>query len=143
MTASELASLATAAYGAQWQSALAREMRIALRTVQRWAADGIPKDATASAVRVFLVGRARIKVAKPAAGADDDARDDLAFAECQPVIAALIGAGQDAGFHEAEILTAVLSITTGRMADGAGIPATVETLKQAIAGLKDLQRAAS
>jgi len=139
MSPSDLASLAAAAYGPQWQSALAREMKIALRTVQRWAADGIPKAATAAGVRAFLVDRARIKITGPAADADDEARDDLAFAECEPVIAALLGSGQDAGFHEAEILAAILSIAVGRMADGAGIPATIETLKQAIAGLKDLR----
>jgi hypothetical protein len=139
MDAAELASLATAAYGTQWQSAFAREMQIALRTVQRWAADGIPKVATAAGVRAFLTERARLKIAGPAAGADDDARDDLAFAECEPVIAALIGAGQDAGFHEAEILAAILSITVGRMAGGAGIAATIEALKQAITGLKEMR----
>ncbi|WP_375455633.1 hypothetical protein [uncultured Methylobacterium sp.] len=137
MTASDLASLASAAYGPQWQSALSREMRIALRTVQRWAADGIPKAATAAGIRAFLTDRARIKLAGPVSGADGDARDDAAFAECEPVVAALIGAGEDAGFHEAEILAAVLSIVIGRMADGAGIPATVSTLRQVIDGLKE------
>ena len=136
MTAADLASLASAAYGPQWQSTLSRDMRVALRTVQRWAADGIPKATTAAGVRAFLADRARIKLTGPAAGADDDARDDLAFAECEPVVAALIGAGEDAEFHEAEILAAVLSIVIGRMADGAGIPATISTLRQAIDGLK-------
>lgn len=139
MTPTELARLASAAYGQQWQSALSRDMRINLRSIQRWASDGIPKVETANGIRAFLVARARTKIDPPPAGATADQRDDWAFDECEPHIAALISAGTAAGLHEAEILAALLSIVTGRMADGAGIPAAIETLRQVIEGLKALR----
>ncbi len=51
--------LAESAYGHMWQSALARDMDLNVRTVQRWAVDGIPKDATADRVRAFIGERRR------------------------------------------------------------------------------------
>ena len=68
LTAAELHSLASASYGARWQSPLAREMGIALRTVQRWAAGGVHKPATAEGVRRFLEERRLARIAPPPTG---------------------------------------------------------------------------
>lgn len=52
MRAADLQSLASAVYGSRWQSQLSREMGVALRTVQRWARDGIDKPAKAGKARI-------------------------------------------------------------------------------------------
>ena len=58
MTAAELNDLARAVFGERWQSALSRELGVPLRTVQRWAAEGIPKKIVADAVW-FAIMKAR------------------------------------------------------------------------------------
>lgn len=42
MTPDQLSHIATIIYGERWQSALARDLEINIRTVQRWAQGGAP-----------------------------------------------------------------------------------------------------
>lgn len=135
MTASDLASLASAIYGPRWQSAFARDFDTALRTVQRWARDGIDKPATAGAVRRFLEERARLRISPPPADGYSD-RDDDAYDEFRPRVEALAQAGEAAGWHPAEAVTAILAVTVDMMRAGAGDEATVETLEATIAAVR-------
>ena len=57
LSATELDKLASAAFGPQWQSALARDRGVSVRTVQRWAQDGIAKPETAEAINAYLTTR--------------------------------------------------------------------------------------
>lgn len=57
LTATELEELASKAFGPNWQSALARDRGVAVRTVQRWAKDGIAKPETAEAIHAYLTTR--------------------------------------------------------------------------------------
>lgn len=57
LSATELDKLAGAAFGPQWQSALARDRGVSVRTVQRWARDGIAKPETAEAIHAYLTTR--------------------------------------------------------------------------------------
>ena len=134
LTAAELQSLATAIYGSRWQSAFARDRSIALRTVSRWARDGIEKPATAAAVRDFLEERRRTALDPPASD-DPDERDDQARDLVEPRVEALLSASAAVGWHDAEILGGLLGAVVDRMVDGAGVPAARETLRQTIAQL--------
>ncbi len=58
----EIADLASRVYGPGWQSALARDRGVAIRTVQRWAKDGIAKPETAEAIRAYLQSRTVVSV---------------------------------------------------------------------------------
>lgn len=130
MTPSDLQSMASAVYGARWQSQLSRDMGVALRTVQRWARDGIEKPATAEGVRRFLEERRVARMAAPPPGttADDD-RDDACRDAIEPAIAAVLAAAQDVGWHEGEAAVAILATVADRMRDRAGAAVTIETLR--------------
>ncbi len=136
MTPRDLQSMASAVYGARWQSQISRDMGVALRTVQRWARDGIEKTATAEGVRRFLEERRVARMAPPPHGttADDD-RDDACRDAIEPPITALLAAARDVGWHEGEALVAILAASVDRMRESAGTPATIETLRAAIAAL--------
>lgn len=132
----ELRSLAAPIYGNHgWQVRLARDFGVAVRTSQRWAADGIANAETARRVRKFLQERARAQVEAPPADGYSD-RDDDAYDEFRPRIEALVAAGVTAGWHPAEVLTAILAVTVDQMRENAGIPATLETVKQAMDSLR-------
>jgi len=137
VTPSTLHSIASAVYGARWQSRLSRDMGVALRTVQRWARDGIEKTATAEGVRRFLEERRVARLAPPPAGATDrDDRDDACRDAIEPPITALLAAARDVGWHEGEVLVAILAASVDRMREAAGTPVTIETLRAAIEALK-------
>lgn len=129
--------MASAIYGARWQSQMARDFGVAVRTVQRWARDGIEKPTTADSVKRFLEERRVARMAPPQVGstAADD-RDDACRDAIEPALTAMIAAATDVGWHPAESLTATLAATADRMRAAAGTPATIETLKSVIAALK-------
>jgi hypothetical protein len=137
MTPSDIQSLASAVYGARWQSQLSRDMGVALRTVQRWARDGIEKTATAEGVRRFLEERRVARMAPPPEGttAEDD-RDDACRDAIEPPITAILAAAQDVGWHEGESLVAMLAAIIDRMRRSAGAPAAIATLRSAIEAVK-------
>lgn len=137
MTPSDLQSLAASVYGARWQSQLGRDMGIALRTVQRWARDGIDKTATAEGVRRFLEERRIARIAAPPDGTTDaDDRDDACRDAIEPAIQSVLAAAGDIGWHRAEAQAAALGSILDDMASCDGIPATIETLRGVISDLK-------
>lgn len=134
MTSAEFHSLASTVYGARWQSQLSRDMGIALRTIQRWARDGIDKTATAEGVRRFLEERRVSRMAYPPEGTTpEDDRDDACYEAVRPSIMAIMAAATDIGWSEAETLTAILSTIVEHMR--AGDEATATTLRAAVTAL--------
>lgn len=133
LSASNLSALAQPIYGLRWQSALAREMDVAVRTVQRWARDGIDRPATADAVRRFLEERARAIIPAPPEGVD---RDNAAYDMVRPRIDALVRTAEAAGWHPAEVLTGAICATADLMREGAGAAAAIETVKSVLESLK-------
>lgn len=136
MTPSELHSIASACYGARWQSQLARDMGVSLRNIQRWARDGIAKPATAEGVRRFLEERRISRIAAPPEGSTPDQnRDDACYEALRPGVLALLAAASDIGWHPAEAWVAVLAVTVDAMRDGAGDDATLDVLRQVVQSL--------
>ncbi|UOK73031.1 hypothetical protein [Ancylobacter polymorphus] len=135
LTPGDLASLASAAYGPRWQSPFARDFCVPLRTVQRWARDGIGKPSTANAARSFLIERARLRIEPPPPIGEEE-RDDHAYDEMRPHIEALVRVGGAAGWHAAEVLAAILAVTVDLMSEGAGEEATARTLDDVLAALR-------
>lgn len=118
---------------ARWQSQLGRDMKIALRTIQRWSRDGIDKTATAEGVRRFLEERRIARLPAPPAGSTpNDDRDDACYEAIAPSIGAVTAAARDVGWTDAETLTAILAVAVDGMIDAAGERATIETLRMAI-----------
>jgi hypothetical protein len=109
MTPAALAALASSAYGPNWQSPLAREMSVGLRTVQRWARDGIARPATAAAVRRFIEERRTTALPAPP---DDPAADRTAAARAAvaPSVLATAAAAEAAGWPRDEACEAIAAV---------------------------------
>lgn len=132
-----LYALATPVYGPEWQSALARERGVNVRTVQRWAKDGIAKPETAIGIVSYLRSRRIVDLPSPPPSDDPHERDDEAHLAMPGVLDTIIDAGRAVGWHEAELLAATLSYVIDRMVAGAGAPATIETLQAGMAQLRE------
>lgn len=135
MTPTDLGNLASSIWGPEWQTPLSRERGIAIRTVQRWAKEGIPRATTALAILAYLKSRRVIDIPMPEALEDAD-RDDEANVAMVPIVASIIDAGRAVGWHDAELLCALMAATVDRMVDGAGIPAALDVLDQAASQLR-------
>jgi hypothetical protein len=148
VTPAQFQFLASAVYGPRWQSAFARDwagaragvVKNTLRNVQRWARDGVASAATAEAIRRYLEERriARIAAA-PDGSTPADVRDDACRAAVEPGLSALLAAGVDGGWAEPELLAVGLAAIVDRMRVGAGIPATIVTLRATVRALEAMR----
>lgn len=132
MTAAELAALASQCYGQRWQSALARDMNVNVRTVQRWKTDGIEKQATADNVRRFLTERRVVTIPPPDLALSEDERDDACYDAMEPVVSAMARAADDQGWHPAEVWVAILAIASDNIYRIGGKSAARETIQQVL-----------
>lgn len=132
MPAAELAALASQCYGQRWQSALARDMDVNVRTVQRWARDGIDRPATADSVRRFLTERRVIAIPSPDPALPEEERDDACYTAMEPVVSAVAQAADEQGWHPAEVWVAILAVAADNIYRIGGKGAAVETVQQAI-----------
>lgn len=137
MTAADLAALASQCYGQRWQSPLSREMNVNVRTVQRWARDGIEKVATADNVRRFLMDRRVVSIPSPDATLSEAERDDACYDAIEAPLSVLASAADDQGWHPAEIWVAVLAIAADNIYRIAGKSAAAETIQQALDNMAD------
>lgn len=137
LTPSELAALASQSYGPYWQSALARDLSINTRTVQRWAVDGIGRKAMADNVRRFLHERRVVVIPPPDASMSEDERDEACHEGLEPAVIALASAAAQHGWNPAEIWVAIVAIAAENICDIAGSPAAVDVLNQTIAAIQD------
>jgi len=137
MSHADLHSLASSVYGARWQSQMSRDMGVNLRTVQRWAASGIERLATAEGVRRFLEERRIARIAHPPAGAStSDDRDEACRDALQPAVDALLAAMRDAGWREAECVTALLAASVDAVRQTGGDAAAAALLREAADSLE-------
>ncbi|MCX7898575.1 MAG: hypothetical protein N2444_00540 [Methylocystis sp.] len=135
MNPDELKTLASVVYGPCWQSALSRDMGVALRTVQRWAQRGVSKQATAEGVRRFLDARRVSRVTPPPEGSIDE-RDDACAAAMKPGVIAILCAARNAGWSTSEACAAMLSIIVDEMISGDEYVATLSILNGALASVE-------
>lgn len=144
ISASQLHSLAGAVYGARWQSQMARDMGIALRTVQRWASHGIDKTPTADSVRRFLEGRRVSRISGPPEDSTpDDDRDRECHDSLAPAVQALVAAATDVGWSSDEALIAVMNATIDLMERQWGAELTLATLREVVVSFEGDQTIAA
>ena len=146
MTPGELHILASSVYGPAWQSPLARDMGVALRSVQRWASphgDGVTKTATAESIRRFLDERRLARLPAPPEGTDPNRdedtpfRDDAAYNAMEPPLRALLATAVDRGWNRAEAEVAMLNVLAELMRESTGTASTIETLREAARALHE------
>lgn len=131
MTPAELRASGEALFGYGWQSKLARHFSVADRTVRRWVAGEAPvPEGIATAIRDMMAMR------PPGGSTAEQDRDAAAALALAPHLDRLATLAERAGWHPAEVVTATMEWAVSRSADGAGIPAAIETLRQALEALK-------
>ena len=111
LTATQLEELASEAFGPNWQSALARDRCVAVRTVQRWAKDGIAKPETAGAIRAYLLSRTVVSLpAKPDRGPHNEILDTA----MSNIVEDITQAGRAVGWTEQEAHRALQNVINPR-----------------------------
>lgn len=116
-------------YGAQTKAA--RHFSVDGRTVRKWVGGerGIPPGVMAEI-------RAMLDIAPPAGDLTDDERDNACYAAVAPLITDTITRAVAAGWHPAEVSTAILERVVLEIRQGAGTAQAIEILKKAASALK-------
>ena len=121
----ELERLGALLFGYGWKARLADVLDVNRKTVSRWISDGDVAPWAADRLR------AMVSIAPPPGTSDDDDRDDACQDALEPELTRLMQMAVDAGWHPAEITTAILALTVAEIADKAGPAAALEILSQA------------
>lgn len=108
-----------------WKGASASALEINRKTVSRWLADDLVPDWAAERMRAMA------HIAPPPGSTADEDRDDACADAIEGDLSRLVELATDAGWHRAEIVAAMLSLTVSDMLDHAGPGATIEALNQA------------
>lgn len=116
-------------YGAQTKAA--RHFSVDGRTIRRWVGGerGIPASVMAEL-------RAMLDIAPPAGDLTDEQRDDACYAAIDPLITDTLTRAAAAGWHPAEVSTAILERVVLEIRQGAGTAQAIEILKKAASALK-------
>lgn len=124
MTGDEFHVLGSRVWGRGYQARIAEALRVDDRQVRRWRSGATP------------ISRERIEQIKAlASDAEEQKRlEDAAYAYAAPQVDAIVAGALD--HHEADVLAGILSRAVEVMRDRAGVPATIETLRQTIEALK-------
>lgn len=131
MTRDETERHAALLFGYGWKAQLAEALEVNRKTVSRWiAADETPEWA---ADRL----REMVSIAPPAGSTWDEDRDDACAEAVEPRLTELVNMAEAAGWHRAEIVTALLALTVSDIRSHAGTDAAREILRQAIEALND------
>lgn len=133
MNRDELERLGALLFGFAWKSRLADVLDINRKTVSRWIAD----DAVAQWAADRL--RAMAHIAPPPGTTDADDRDDACADAVEGDLSRLVLLATDAGWHRAEVMTAILSLTITDMVTHAGPGTTVDLLRQAVAQIEQVE----
>lgn len=118
-----------------WQTRAAQHFQVNDRTVRAWISGRNPvPEGVARELRAMVA-----ILPPPQDTTSEDDRDEAMRAALHPALDRMTGEYERAGWHEAEILAATLDYTVGRMIDGAGTAATVETLEAAARSVRAIK----
>lgn len=129
MTRDEMERLGALLFGYGWKSALADHMDINRKTVSRWIADDAVPGWAADRLR------AMVAIAPPPGSTADQDRDDACQDAMEPELTRIVHMAEGAGWHRAEIITAILALAVSDIRLHAGAEAAAEILREAIAAL--------
>lgn len=126
----ELERIGTLLFGYSWKSRMADALEINRKTISRWIAD--------DAVAAWAVTRLRTmaNIAPPPGSSSDDDRDDACQDAIEPEVSRIVDMAVAAGWHRAEIITALLALLIADLRLRAGDPAVIEVLQQAIEAVR-------
>lgn len=127
----ELERLGALLFGYAWKSRLAAALDINRKTVSRWIADDNVAPWAASRLR------AMVAIAPPPGTTDADDRDDACQDAIEPDLTRLVNLAEDAGWHRAEIATAIVALVLADLRSLAGDAATLAFLDDARGAVVD------
>lgn len=128
----EFSTLAARLWGYGWQTKAARHLEVSDRTVRNWVSGG-------TAVPLWVMDRLRAMadIAPPLGSSSDMDRDAACVEAIEPALTDLRNRATSAGWHPAEVATALLVLTVSEIRGQAGDDATRQILTEAISQLAD------
>lgn len=131
MTRDELERLGALLFGYGWKARLADFLDINRKTVSRWIADGAVPEWAADRLRALAT------IAPPPGTTDADDRDDACQDAVEPELTQLVTLACAAGWHRAEVITAILALTVADVRNYVGDAAALDLLDQARAAVAE------
>jgi hypothetical protein len=125
MNRDELERLGALLFGYGWKSTLADVLEINRKTVSRWIADDAVPAWAAERLRTMVT------IAPPPGTTDADDRDDACQDALEPELTRIVAMAEGAGWHRAEIVTAIFALSLSDIRNAAGDAAALEMLDQA------------
>lgn len=125
MNRDELERLGALLFGYGWKSTLADVLEINRKTVSRWIADDAVPAWAAERLRTMVT------IAPPPGTTDADDRDDACQDAIEPELTRIVALAEGAGWHRAEIVTAIFALSLSDIRNAAGDAAALEMLDQA------------
>lgn len=110
----EFSHLAERLWGYGWQTKAARHFEVADRTVRRWVAGTDPP------AKIMEQLRSMADIAPPPGSTADEDRDEAARMALEPGLTDLRNRATSAGWHPAEVATAILALTIDEIREHAG-----------------------
>lgn len=128
----EMERLGALLFGYGWKSALATALEVDRKTVSRWiAADAMP-DWAGDRLRDMA------RIAPPPGSTADQDRDDACAEALEPEITRIVHMAESAGWHRAEIITALIALSLSDLRLHAGDAAALEFLAECAAAVRAL-----
>lgn len=125
MNRDELERIGALLFGYGWKSTLADVLEINRKTVSRWIADDAVPAWAAERLRTMVT------IAPPPGTTDADDRDDACQDAIEPELTRIVALAEGAGWHRAEIVTAIFALSLSDIRNAAGDAAALEMLDQA------------
>ena len=125
MNRDELERLGALLFGYGWKSTLADVLEINRKTVSRWIADDAAPAWAAERLRTMVT------IAPPPGTTDADDRDDACQDAIEPELTRIVALAEGAGWHRAEIVTAIFALSLSDIRNAAGDAVALEMLGQA------------
>jgi hypothetical protein len=121
-------------WGYGWQQKAARHFEVSDRSVRHWVAGArvVPPN-------VLDELRVMVDIAPPPHTTAVDDRDDACRDALEPALTELRNRAISAGWHPAEVATAILALTVDEIRIGAGDAATVEILNDTLVKISEGQ----
>lgn len=130
VTRDEMERLGALLFGYGWKSALATALEVDRKTVSRWIKTDVMPDWAGDRLRDMA------RIAPPPGSTADQDRDDACAEALEPEITRIVHMAESAGWHRAEIITALIALSLSDLRLHAGDAAALEFLAECAAAVR-------
>lgn len=130
MDRDEIQRLGALLFGYGWKSSLAKAFEVNRKTITRWIAqDCVPPWAVERL-------RAMVRIAPPRGSSADQDRDDACAEAIEPELTRIVEIAEAAGWHRAELITAIITLSLSDLRHKAGDQAALDFLAEAAKAIR-------